>query len=254
MSITDAFDDATPEILRPNQIAPPIDGFPDVAVATFRGGNIHLAAQSYPCEEIGSFEAGETIPIHALSYRGVRVALYRTLIGGSGAAAMLEEVISKGARKIVFFGSCGALDASMTAGRVIVPTSAYRDEGVSYHYAPPDNDYIEIATAQRLSDILTELHVPHVRGKTWTTDALYRETRRNTDRRIADGCVAVEQECACVMAVGQYRGVSVYQFLYCADSIASGEWDARLFGTMGGGDHDVNMRYLELALEVAVRV
>jgi len=77
---------------------------------------------------------------------------------------LLEEVIAKGGKKFVFFGSCGTLDKELPAGHLIVPVAAYRDEGTSYHYAPV-SDYIEIETAERVSEILSELNLPHVRVK-----------------------------------------------------------------------------------------
>lgn len=41
-----------------------------------------------------------------------------------------------GADRAVMFGSCGVLDKTIPDGAVIVPYRAYRDEGISFHYAP----------------------------------------------------------------------------------------------------------------------
>ena len=68
------------------------------------------------------------------------------------------------------FGSAGSLNKEKTQGRFIIPTEAYRDEGISYHYAPP-NDYIKIKNHEKLSAVFDELRVPYVKGKVWTTDA-----------------------------------------------------------------------------------
>lgn len=57
----------------------------------------------------------------------------------------------------------------------------YRDEGVSYHYAKAA-DYLEIETAEKLMQILDAMHVPYHKTKTWTTDAFYRETKRNMEK------------------------------------------------------------------------
>jgi uridine phosphorylase len=159
-------------------------------------------------------------------------------------------MISKGCRKFVFFGSCGVLNNGIAAKSLIVPTAAYRDEGTSYHYAAP-SEYIEVNTASRLVEILTALELPHVCGKTWTTDAIYRETRLNMEKRKADGCLTVEMECASIMAVAQFRGVEVFQFLYAADSLDEVEWDARTLGSLPQSQRE---QYLRIALEVAVRV
>lgn len=41
-----------------------------------------------------------------------------------------------GAENILVFGTCGVLDSSIKETSIIIPTSAIRDEGTSYHYAP----------------------------------------------------------------------------------------------------------------------
>jgi uridine phosphorylase len=142
------------------------------------------------------------------------------------------------------------LDRVLAAKSFIIPTAVYRDEGISYHYAPP-SDYMEVPTTQKLADILSELKLPHVSGKTWTTDAIYRETRGNMEKRKNDGCITVEMECASIMAVAQFRSAEVYQYLYAADSLDEVEWDAR---TLGSLTQDARENFLRIALEVAVRI
>ena len=72
---------------------------------------------------------------------------------------------------------------------MLVPVEAYRDEGVSYHYAKP-TDYLVVETAQRLIEILEEIHIPYNTTKTWTTDAFYRETEWN----VLQSCQSVNFE------------------------------------------------------------
>ena len=81
-------------------------------------------------------------------------------------------MIAKGGKKILFFGSCGSLDKEITAGHLIVPVEAYRDEGTSYHYAPA-SDYIKIHSAEKLTKIFDSLRLPYVKTKTWTKERLH---------------------------------------------------------------------------------
>lgn len=78
----------------------------------------------------------------------------------------LEEVFSLGAEAVVLFGTCGVLDREIEDCAVILPTSALRDEGTSYHYAPP-GDEIAVNTryGQLFADMLEELHISHHTGK-----------------------------------------------------------------------------------------
>jgi nucleoside phosphorylase len=80
---------------------------------------------------------------------------------------------------------------------------------------------------QALVAILTGRGIPHLVGKTWTTDAPYRETRARIKRRRDEGCVAVEMEAAAMMAVAQFRNVPFAQILYAGDDLSGAEWDNR---------------------------
>lgn len=149
------------------------------------------------------------------------------------------------------FGSCGSLEQSITAGKVIVPTHAYRDEGLSYHYAPAA-DYIQIKNAPKTAKLLKALTLPYVMGRTWTTDGIYRETKGNMEKRKAEGCIAVEMECAGVQAVCDFRGLELYSFLISGDLLDADEWDRRILGSDEETNHQLSNFYI--ALELALRI
>ncbi len=247
--IIHSFDPDSPAMITPAQ-ASRVDGLPKTVLVCFTRKFFEIIQSMAPGEEIGLLKGGRDVPVYRLLYGGREIGFYHTLIGGAASAALLEEIIANGAEKILFFGSCGALDPAHTAGGLIVPTQAYRDEGVSYHYAPA-GDYIEIPTAGRLSQILASMGVPFVQTKTWTTDAFYRETKSAVAARRSEGCGTVEMECASVTAVGRFRGVEVYQFLYAADSLASADWDRRILGAM---PEDMRAGIAKIALETAIRL
>lgn len=250
MSIINAFDDKSEEILKPSCIAKPVKGFPKTVIITFKPKIINLLKLMCEVEEISSLYAGITIPIYKFTYKGHDLGIYMTIIGGATTTALMEELLVKGAKKILLFGSCGVLNKKLTEGHFIIPTMAYRDEGTSYHYMPA-SDFVEITTAKQLGCIFDELNIPYVSGKTWTTDAFYRETRNNVEARKNDGCITVEMECASVMAASQFRKIKAYQFLYAEDSLDGEVWDSR---TMGKVPHSTFEKYLKIALEVAIRI
>lgn len=172
------------------------------------------------------------------------------MIGGAAAASSLEEIIAMGAKKSLFFGSAGALDRKVVAGKLTVQQRAYRDEGVSYHYLP-SAEFVKIPTATHLSEIFDELGISYSLSATWTTDAPYRETRANVERRRSAGCSVVEMECASLMAVAEFRNIPVYQFLYAADCLDFAQWDKRMLGNMPA---DMRGCILKVALETAKRI
>lgn len=144
-----------------------------------------------------------------------------------------KEIIAKGGKQILFFGSCGSLDKTISSWKSHHSHHAYRDEGTSYHYLPP-GDYLTIPTSARLAEIFTSMGVPFRQTRVWTTDSFYRETRKNREMRKREGCSAVDMECASVMAVGLFRKIPVYQFLYTADCLDGSRWDPRILGKWPG--------------------
>ena len=226
MSIIDSFDDKTEAIVNPGEVTSKIIGFPETVIVVFKERLINYMKEEYPTEIIGNINAGTLIPIYKLKYKEAEFAIVRTLIGGAGTAGLIEEIIAMGAKNILIYGTCGTLDKNILKGHFVIPTAAYRDEGVSYHYLPA-SDFVEVPTANKLAKIFDQYEIPYRKGKTWTTDALYRETRGNMEKRKQDGCVVVDMECASVMAVGIFRKIPIYQFLFGDDTLDSEKWDRR---------------------------
>ena len=161
---------------------------------------------------------------------GLKLAVTMATIGASMVVGFLEELKARGFNNFIVLGSCGVLDQSIQADKIILPSSALRDEGTSYHYAPASD---EIAYEQSLlltmEKALDKAGIEHIRTKSWTTDAFYRETAAKVKRRLAVGARVVDMEASAIMAWSQYRQAKVYQFFYTADYVDhhNHEWDAR---------------------------
>lgn len=251
MSIIESFDKSGNEIINPYNSIRPVDNFPETILVVFSSKFLDLVLENMKPLEISSLTAGgRKIPIYKINYKGIALGIYHTLLGGSATAALLEEVFAKGAKRVLFFGSCGSLDKEITSGHLIIPTAAYRDEGTSYHYMA-SSDFVEVKTSDKLAEIFDRLHIPYVLTKTWTTDGFYRETDTNVELRKKLGCSVVEMECASVMAVGQFREKEVYQFLYAADCLDGKIWDKRILGNM---PNDLRERILTVAFETAIKL
>ena len=174
------------------------------------------------------------------------IGVFLTGIGAMMSSGMIEELYAAfNTKKYIVFGSCGAL-IDLPVGKLIIPSEAYRDEGMSYHYVKA-SDYITIKNCDQLSDIFDHLDVDYIKGKVWTTDAIYRETIANKDKRVAEGCLCVEMECSALQAVCDFRGLELYHFLYAADSL-NGDWARRI---LGDNEIDSRLTYFYLARKIA---
>ena len=189
-------------------------------------------------------------PHHLYEVRlaGRSLAVFHPGVGAPLAVALLEEVIALGARALIACGGGGALDPSLSVGQLILPTAAVRDEGTSYHYLPPSREVAaNPAGVAAVSTILQRHNIPYTLGKTWTTDAFYRETPAKVVRRRAEGCLIVEMEAAALFAVAQFRGVTLAQLLYAGGDSSGPTWDDRSWKS-----NDVRERLFWLAAEACL--
>ena len=159
-----------------------------------------------------------------------KLAVMLAPIGAPMIVGQLEELAARGFTNFIILGSCGVLDHSIEADKIILPAAALRDEGTSYHYAPPGDEitYDEPLLIQ-LEAIFDKHDIEHIRAKSWTTDAFYRETPDKVKRRLAAGAQVVDMEASAIMAWSQFRKSKVYQFFYTADYVDhhNRTWDAR---------------------------
>ncbi len=214
--------------IEPSRIIEPRDVPEHCVISFFREVNEKVVVEKQAKVAVPNrWEDGEH-PIYEIEHRGGRLAFFHPGVGAPLAAGLLEEAIAFGCRKFIVCGGCGVLDKGLTVGRLILVENAVRDEGVSYHYVEPGREIqAQPQALDALRSTLTARGVPYVSGKTWTTDAPYRETQSMIDARRAEGCLTVEMEAASLMAVAQFRDVLLGQILYAGDDLSGDAWDRR---------------------------
>ena len=248
--IIDSFDIATEPVATPGACYGEQRQICDVCIVTFSKVIFENVLSSFACEQIAEIRAcnGNT-SVYTFACGGQKIAFYLSHVGSALASTDVIEVNwLTGATKFVMFGSAGALSRAKTEGKYVVPTQAYRDEGMSYHYAPPA-DYIDVPGAAKVCEIFDALGAPYVRGRVWTTDAFYRETRGLVKKRVEEGCLAVEMELAGVQAVCSFHGFELYDFLMTGDVL-----DQPVYTIAGLDEANHSLSKFDLALEIALRV
>ena len=167
------------------------------------------------------------------------------------AAAYIEELTAYGCKKYVACGGCGVLQKEIAIGHLIIPVSAVRDEGTSYHYLAPSREVeMEEHIVKIIEDTLTENEIPFIRGKTWTTDAFFRETPAKIKRRKEEGCIAVDMEASAFISVAKYNSVSFGQIFYAGDSLGGDEWDGRKWHDR----LDIREMVLRLSIDACLKI
>ena len=248
MGILESYDKSSRPIITPSHFLKP-GKLGKKCIVTFSHSVYEAVLKEYRTEKIT--ESGTANgKIDVLRLIDYDVLFYMSPIGSAVAATILQEIqYLTGVKTFVFFGSCGVLDKQYS-DKVIIPTAAYREEGLSYHYAAP-SDFIDIQGFDQVREFFDENKVEYVLGKTWTTDAIYMETERKAQKRREDGCVCVEMEAAGLQAVCNYLGVDLYIFFFAGDILGK-KWES---GNLGGfREKNKQLSSFELALKLTVSV
>ena len=168
-----------------------------------------------------------------------RFSVIGPVIGASYATILLETLIIWEARKILFFGCCGAVSDHVHIGDIIVPTSAIIDEGVSKHYdlcAPvvldevtgkDKNTRISFPSEEfnyEIKNRLIKSGIHFHEGLIWSTDAVYRETYEKVACYKRKDVLGVEMEISALFSVGKFRNVELAAILVVSDELSSFKW------------------------------
>lgn len=251
MSIIDSYDESRP-LIGPENIYQKGD-IAKYCVVTFSYKVLEDVLKKYDCkEEACALTANGKIPVYSLNNGVNKILFYMSPTGSAAAGCIMDEVsYLTGADKFIVFGSCGSLDNTLTKGKFIVPTESYRGEGFSYYYQKA-SDYIEITGSKILSKLFDEMSIPYVNGRSWTTDAIYRETEQNIAKRKADGCISVEMESAGLQALCTYKNLELYTFFFASDLVDGEVWENVNLGTPEEKKKQINC--FEIALRLAERI
>ncbi|MBX7214287.1 MAG: nucleoside phosphorylase [Thermoflexales bacterium] len=244
------FDPTREAVIEPSRLIQPLPGV-ERAVMCFFQDAIERVVQRTKATVVTHLrsELGAS-PVYQLTIGGRTVLLSHAGLGAPLSAGFLEELIALGCRDVIACGGCGVLDSTLAVGHVLLPTAAVRDEGVSFHYLPAAREVSAHPEAcAAIAAELAQRGIPHDRVKTWTTDAIYRETRARIAARQAEGCRTVEMEAAAFFAVAQFRGIRFGQLLYAGDDVAAEAWAPR-----GWNRHAVREVLLDVALDACARL
>lgn len=252
--LLEEFDFCKKAIINPDMIHDKIDGFPETVIGIFSHHLFDRIVKFLGGEKIAEYSDVDGIfNIYKVSYKGREFGLVKARLGGPSCVGAFEDIIAMGGKRIILLGNCGVLDKSINDCGIIIPTKAIRDEGTSYHYAPP-SDYIDVNKKyiSEFKAVCDELGYPYVEGITWTTDAFYRETPDRIAKRKEMGAICVEMECASMQALCDFRGIEYFQFLYAGDNLDHSNWDPR---SLSGTDRlDDKEKIALLAFELALKI
>lgn len=224
------FDENKQGKLSPEDFDTSPKNLPERCVLAFSRSSVEEIAQKYSAKRISQVTCCTCdVPIYSLDFEGLKIALTTGFLGSAGVATQIEELCSGGVKTIIACGAAGSL-TPQPLGALVIPDSAVRDEGASFHYAPPSYEIeADLDVVKHIEKTLENLGLPYITSKTWTTDGLYRETEDKIALRRSQGCITVEMECSAMIAVTRFCGAKFGQILYCGDDLSGTVYDSRKF-------------------------
>ena len=142
--ILEEFDPCRQAVIEPEMVVSKVDNFPEVTVSCFSRHLFEKVLSLFSPKKIAELHIASGIsPVYEIEYRGRRIAVFQSYVGEPACVGMYEDLIAIGSKRLILLGNCGVLDKNIQDCGIVIPTAAIRDEGTSYHYAPP-SDVIEV--------------------------------------------------------------------------------------------------------------
>jgi uridine phosphorylase len=157
--------------------------------------------EGWPCYHTG---------LDTFTLAGQMVGIVGCAVGAPFAVLIAEELFASGCRLLLSLTSAGQIVPAGPTPYFVIIDRALRDEGTSFHYAPP-SEYSE-ADAALVAAAMHSVkgrNPPVILGASWTTDAPFRETADAIDAARSKGVLAVEMEAAALYAFARAKGVRV---------------------------------------------
>jgi uridine phosphorylase len=200
----------------------PVDalGVRPAVVVAFQPYVYRALALATEAEEEAAWGTINRLPLAHGHRNGRDLSIAYLPVGAPAAVMYMEALAVGGARTVIAVGAAGSLQEYAPIGAAVLPTSAIREEGTSYHYRPPGvpaEPHPDAVAALRSA--CTDAGVVAHEGPVWTTDAPFRELTSKVRRMAARGVVAVDMEASAMFIVGAMRGLRVGTLFIVSDEL-----------------------------------
>ncbi len=141
-------------------------------------------------------------------------------VGAPLCVFIAEQLAELGVENFILIGVAGGIGKKLNLHQKVLCTGAFADEGTSIHYVTETL----IKPSKQLTAKLAPL--AENKGYTWTTDAIFCETKQEVNFYEKQGTQTVEMEAAGVFAFAKKRGLKAAGVFVISDLLNSTKWDA----------------------------
>ncbi|MDY0361665.1 MAG: hypothetical protein RBR08_09445 [Desulforegulaceae bacterium] len=145
--------------------------------------------------------------------------------GSPYACALLESLKESGAENILCIGWCGSLDSGLNFGDIIIPSS-FENEDSTYQTYILENEDLDFNSPFRkqIKKSLTENSIFFREEKVWTTNSIFRETKKKADFFKNRGAVCVEMENSALYYAANFLNINLICINIVSDLVSEGKW------------------------------
>lgn len=197
----------------PRYTGMPLDNFGEYVLLTNFDYYVKRFAERFGCDV-----QGQGKPMQA-STNSAGLSIINFGIGSANAATVMDLLIARETKGVLFLGKCGGLKRSTEIGHFILPIAAIRGEGTSDDYFPSEVPALPSFKLHKfVSDRLVERNHEYRTGVIYTTNRrLWEHDDLFRQKMIAMRCIGVDMETATVFIVGHYNQISRGALLLVSD-------------------------------------
>jgi len=227
----------------PRYTGTPLTDFGDYVLITNWKGYVKRFAEMFDVPMRGEDHVMQT----ATNKDGLTIVNFG--IGSPNAALIMDLLVARMPKGVLFLGKVGGLKRSAEIGHFILPIAAIRGEGTSNDYFPPE---VPALPSFKIHKFVSDKVLSH--GQEYRSGVVYTTNRRLwewdltfKDRLAALSAIAIDMETATVFIVGHKNRIPRGALLLVSDSplVAEGVKTEE-------SDRAVSEKYLDLHLRIGV--
>ncbi len=175
-----------------------IDDFGDYLLLTNFNNYVTKFSEQFNCDIKGIGRPMQT----ATNSNGLTILNFG--IGSANAATIMDLLIARAPKGILFLGKCGGLKRSTELGHFILPTAAIRGEGTSNDYMPPEVPALPSFKLHKfVSDKIINHSMEYRTGVVYTTNRRVWEWDQDFKEYLRKlGTIGIDMETATIFIAG----------------------------------------------------
>ncbi|REK23320.1 MAG: AMP nucleosidase [Actinobacteria bacterium] len=190
-----------------------VEEFGDFILLTNFKSYVEAFAQRFDCEVRGRDRAMQA----ASNDKGLSIVNFG--IGTANAATIMDLLVAREPRGVLFLGKCGGLKKSTEIGHFILPIAAIRGEGTSNDYFPPEVPALPSFKLHKfVSEKIVERDLEYRTGVVYTANRrLWEHDGDFLDRLHRLTAIAIDMETATIFIVGHHNQIARGALLLVSD-------------------------------------